>query len=61
MGSVNIPKVLKVRLISDISISSRLLKTCATTGMMEKQREGKFAVQASPGYNNVCLCEMVTL
>ena len=54
MGSVNTPKVLEVRLVSTISTSPWSPKTYTVTGMMGKQREEKFSVQVSPGYNNIC-------
>lgn len=41
LGSVNTPKLLKVRLIADISILSRLPNACTTAGMMGKHREQK--------------------
>ena len=54
-GSVNTAKVLKDRLISDISILTRWPKKCTTTGMIRIQKGEKLPVKVLSGYNDICL------
>lgn len=66
-GSVNTAKVLKDRLISDISILPRWPKKCTTTGMIRIQKGEKLPVKVLSGYNDICLvlsiweCDSLTL